>query len=166
MQDTAWLSFHGILPTADQLVRFGIKVSPLCFCGEPETLLHLFTSCPLALDVFNWFKEQYNKYDPAATLTAAQILFGLPSNVPIVFTALLGVLHYHVWLARNKHRFEYVSPDVKLTIKNAKSTFRFLVRMHRRHCTPDAFERDWLVRGIIGTIPESGHLKFGRDFVT
>ena len=157
VQDTAWLSFHGILPTADRLVRFGMKVNPACFCGETESLLHLFTLCPFVLDIFNWFKVQYHKYDPAATLTAAQILFGLPSNVPIVFTALLGVLRHHVWLARNKHRFEHVSPDLQLTIKNAKSTFRIL---------QDSFERDWLVRGIIGTISESGHIEFGRDFVT
>ena len=116
VQDTAWLSFHGILPTADRLVRFGMKVNPACFCGETESLLHLFTLCPFVLDIFNWFKVQYHKYDPAATLTAAQILFGLPSNVPIVFTALLGVLRHHVWLARNKHRFEHVSPDLQLTI--------------------------------------------------
>ena len=43
VQDTAWLSFHGILPTADRLVRFGMKVNPACFCGETESLLHLFT---------------------------------------------------------------------------------------------------------------------------
>ena len=46
VQDTAWLTFHGILPTADRLVRFGMRVDPLCFCGAQENLLHLFTSCP------------------------------------------------------------------------------------------------------------------------
>ena len=62
VQDTAWLSFHGILPTADRLVRFSMKVSPLCFCGEPETLLHMFTSCPFALDIVEWFKIQRRKH--------------------------------------------------------------------------------------------------------
>ena len=76
VQDTAWLSFHGILPTADRLVRFGMKVSPLCFCGEPETLLHMFTSCPFALDIFEWFTLQFRKHQPASALTTAQILFG------------------------------------------------------------------------------------------
>ena len=116
-----------------------MKFNPSFFCGETESLLHLFTLCPFALDVLTCFEVQYQKYDPAATLTAAQILFGLPSNVPIVFTALLGVLRHHVWLGRNNHRFENVSPDVQLTIQKAKSTFRFLVRMHRLHCSQDAF---------------------------
>ena len=129
VQDTAWLSFHGILPTADRLVRFSMKVSPLCFCGETETLLHMFTSCPFALDIVEWFKIQQRKHHHESALTTAQILFGFESasNVPIVFTALLGILRHHIWLARNKQRFEHVTPDAPLTIKNAKSTFRFLV---------------------------------------
>ena len=45
VQDTAWLSSHGILPTADRLIRFKMNVDPLCFCGQPESLVHLFTSC-------------------------------------------------------------------------------------------------------------------------
>ena len=53
VQDTAWLSFHGILPTADRLVRFKMNVNPSCFCGQPETFIHLFTTCLLARDIFN-----------------------------------------------------------------------------------------------------------------
>ena len=135
-----------------------MKVSPLCFCGEPESLLHLFTSCPLALDVLQWFTIQLRKHHPVSALTTAQILFGSESasGVPIVFTALLSILRHHIWLARNKHRFEQVTPDAPVTIKNAKSTFRFLVRMHRRLCTPEVFERDWLVNGIVGSVTEQG----------
>ena len=38
VQDTAWLSFHGILPTADRLTRFGMNVDPACFCGQSESV--------------------------------------------------------------------------------------------------------------------------------
>ena len=168
VQDTAWLSFHGILPTADRLVRFGMKVSPLCFCGEPETLLHLFTSCPLALDVLQWFTTKLNKHHPVSALTTAQILFRFvcASGVPVVFTALLGIVRHHIWLARNKFRFEQISPDAQVTIKQAKSTFRFLVRMHQRHCTHQVFEREWLVNGIVGCVTEQGFTHFTSDFIT
>ena len=168
VKDTAWLTFHGILPTADRLVRFGMNVNPACFCGEPETLLHLFTSCPFASEVFQWFTIQLRKYHPTAALTTGQILFGFESafGVPIVFTALLGILRHHVWLARNKHRFEQVPPDAPTTLKNAKSTFRFLVRMHKRHCTREVFERDWLVDGIVGCVTEQDWIRFTRDFIT
>jgi len=101
VQDTAWLSFHGILPTADRLVRFGMNVDPACFCGELESLVHLFTSCTFASAVFQWFTNQLRKYHPTAALTTGQILFGFDSasGVPIVFTALLRILRHHVWLA-------------------------------------------------------------------
>ena len=168
VQDTAWLTFHGILPTADRLVRFGMNVDPACFCGEPESLIHLFSLCPFASEVFQWFAIQLRKYHPTAALTTGQILFGFESasGVPIVFTALLGILRHHVWLARNKHRFEQVPPDAPTTLKNAKSTFRFLVRMHKRHCTSEVFERDWLVDGIVGCVTEQDWIRFTRDFIT
>ena len=168
VQDTAWLSFHGILPTADRLVRFGMKVSPLCFCGEPETLLHLFTSCPLALDVLKWFTTKLNQHHLVSSLTTAQILFGFKSasGVPLMFTALLGIVRHHIWLARNKFRFEQVSPDAQTTIKQTKSTFRFLVRMHQHHCTQEVFECQWLGNGIVGSVNEHGWIHFTSDFIT
>ncbi len=55
VQDTTWLTCHGILPVADRLVRFGMRVDPLCFCGQQETLLHLFTACPFSAAVIDWF---------------------------------------------------------------------------------------------------------------
>lgn len=54
VRDTAWLSFHGVLPTADRLVRFGMAVDPVCFCGQPETLLHLFADCPFSACIMQW----------------------------------------------------------------------------------------------------------------
>ena len=41
-RDTAWLVAHGILPTADRLIRFGMSINPLCHCGRTESLIHLF----------------------------------------------------------------------------------------------------------------------------
>ena len=64
VQDTSWLSFHGILPTADKLVRFGMKIQPSCFCGAPESLVHLFVSCPFAVSVWDWFLPQFRKFEP------------------------------------------------------------------------------------------------------
>ena len=98
---------------------------------------------------------QFRKWKPAGVLTDVEILFGFSttSRVPLVFTTLLGVLRHHIWLARNSHRFDGVAPNVPATLRKARSTFRFLVRMHRRHCRPpDQFLRDWLVDGIIGSV--------------
>ena len=131
VQDTAWLSFHGILPTSDRLVRMRMAVNPLCFCQQPETLIHLFVTCPFAREIFLWFLSQFRKFNHVTALTSGEILFGFPSSsrVPVVFSALMGVLRHHIWLTRNRHRFESIPPDVPDTLCKARSTFRFLVRM-------------------------------------
>ncbi len=129
IRDTLWLSFHGILLTADHLTRFGMNVNPACFCGQPELLCHRFVSCPFATEILSWFVIQLCKCHPTAVLSNSQILFSFDpaSHIPIVFTTLLGILRHHIWLAWNSHRFESIPPDVPTTLRKAKSTFRFLV---------------------------------------
>ena len=102
------------------------------------------------------------------SIPTSNILFGFPSrpDIPIVFSILLGVLRHHIWLARNCYRFDHIPPDLLVALKNARSTFRFLVRMHKRHCCPDRFTREWLADGAVGSITDGGWIHFSRDFVT
>ena len=97
VQDTACLTFHRILPTADRLLQFGMNVNPTCFAVSPR---RWFICLHLAWEVFQWFTIQLRKHHPMAALTTSRILFGFESasGVPIVFTALLGILRHHVWL--------------------------------------------------------------------
>ena len=52
VRDTNWLIAHGVLPTADRLLRFGMSVDSKCHCGAVESLVHLFAQCPVARRVF------------------------------------------------------------------------------------------------------------------
>ena len=94
------VSFHGISPTADRLVRFRMNVELSRFCGAPESLVRLFMSCVFAFDVWAWFSSQLNKCKPASP---EKILFGFSSTVedklPIAYEAFLGVLRHHILLA-------------------------------------------------------------------
>lgn len=169
VQDTAWLTFHGISPTADRLLRFGMHVDPLCFCGLPEDLLHLLSSCWFAQECFRWFLSLLQKFRPTITLLSpSETLFGFPTNrgLPVVFSALLGVLRHHIWLARNAYRFDNVLPHTETTLHKAKATFRFLLRMHHRHHPRDHFSHDWLADGVIGVITARDSICFSSDFVT
>ncbi|CAB4031992.1 Hypothetical predicted protein, partial [Paramuricea clavata] len=129
-----------------------MNVNPTCFCGQPETLVHLFTSCPLVRDLLVWFTLQLNRYDPLVILTDGDILFGFSSasRIPLVFSALLGILRHQVWLARNKHRFENIAPCSQDSLRKAKSTFRFMVRLQKRHNPVGQFTHEWLADGIVG----------------
>jgi hypothetical protein len=135
-----------------------MNVNPFCFCGQHESLLHLFTTCPFAIEVLDWFVSQLWKLNNLVVLSDCEILFGfLPSSgVPVVFTALLGVLRHHMWLALDSFK----------TLKKAKSTFHFLVRMHQCHCPQERFVHEWLADGVIGSITQQDWIRFTQDFIT
>ena len=43
--DTSWLISLGVLPKVDQLLQFGMSVSPWCHCGRRESIEHLSVEC-------------------------------------------------------------------------------------------------------------------------
>ena len=60
--DTFWLVAHGILPTADRLIRFGMKVKPTCHYGKPESLQHLLATCSHAKTILAWYHRRLSQY--------------------------------------------------------------------------------------------------------
>lgn len=170
VQDTSWLSFHGILPTADRLARFQMRVDLFCFCGQTETLLHLFTDCPFAKAILDWFLLSFRLFDSKkVSLSLTEILFGFTGtsqrHVPVVFTALMGVIRHHIWLARNRRRFDCLLPTVEDTLHNIKSTFCFLVRIQKRHCSRSHFLKDWLAGGIVGSLTKEDWITYSNQFI-
>ena len=127
------------------------------FCGQRTSLLHLFITCQFATEILNWFVLQLRKFKSAVVLSDAEILFGfLPSSgVPVVSPALFGCPAPSCLVgSRNHHHFENIAPDSLATLKKPKSTFRFLVRMHKHHCSLALFVHEWLTDGVIGFITQ------------
>ena len=154
VRDTNWLLFHGILPTKDRLIRFGMSVDPWCSCGARETLLHLFVLCPIARAVIHWFTSIFNLFDPSVhNFSPTLLLFGFSQNptIPMGFSALLGIIRHRLWLMRNAYTFDHIAADVPLAISRIKSSFRFLLRVQQRNCPPMRFLSGWLAGGILGT---------------
>ena len=99
VRDTNWLIVHRILHTADRLVRFGITVDPLYHCGAAELLVHLFTQCPVARQIFALYQSLVKR---AVSLTTqpspSQLLVGYGRSMSIppplfpVCLALLGIV--------------------------------------------------------------------------
>ena len=90
---------------------------------------------------------------PEATLACFKEHFHHNLNLPLDEVSVhtfLSAWRPDYWLACNKHWFEWVPPDAPTTSKNAKYTFHLLVRIHKRHCTREVFDCDWLVDGIVG----------------
>ena len=166
--DTNYYLFHGRLATADRLLRFGMKVDAKCFCGEPETALHLFYHCPVATTVWAWITPLLVSLDLPTPLTISTILFGFPeaTKTPAAVNAILGIVRHHLWLHRNRCRFDRLSPDASSVLRMAKSTFRFAVKLEHRHCLRTKFEDEWLLRGLVGTIDTTNSVSFSKDFTS
>lgn len=166
VRDTAWLSFHGDLPTADRLVRFGMKVDPVCFCGQPETLLHLFVDCDFSKSVLRWFLDQVHKVILPFELTSSQILFGLTlsARAPLAFSALLGILRHRNCLAGNISRFEHTPVTAEDTLRKVHLSVSC---SHAQATLSQLYIRKGMVEnGVIGSLTEQDWLHFACDFIT
>ena len=163
VRDTSWLIAHGILPTADRLLRFGMNVNPKCHCGKEETLRHLFVDCPFAVQVFQWFSNLVRQCAPTSALPSAKEIllgYGRDSGVPPVLQCLLGIVRHQLWKARNSARWDKVAPAHEQTTSQIKSSQRFVIQTQQRHCRADVFSELWLAHEHLGTILEDGSIQF------
>ena len=109
--DLKWKIAHGVLYTAEHLASSGYPFQMACFCGaQLEDLEHLFFSCPLAQSGIAWIQSLLFLHTPCCpSLVARHLLIGLSAvelrSAPKLFTYLLNVCKYFVWLQRNDHRF-------------------------------------------------------------
>lgn len=155
VRDTSWLVAHGILPTADRLLRFGMNVDPLCDCGQPETLQHLFVECSFAKRILHWYSALLRRFNPKyLPLTAAVILvgYGKAPDLPPVFSCILGIIRHQLWLSRNKARFDRVTREPHRVLRRITSSVRQVVTLQRRHCPSAAFAHLWLADGTVGKV--------------
>ena len=115
--DLNWKVAHGVVYTAKRLRSFGYDVPEACFCGYyTESLEHLFFSCPLIQSGIAWIQSLLFASSPiSSSLTVRHLLFGFSSDellcVPRVFSYLLNVCKYLVWIQRNDYRFRAVPPS-------------------------------------------------------
>ena len=165
IRDTSWLIAHGILPTADRLIRFGMKVNPLCHCGEAESLLHLFVECTFAKTVLSWYVRLVHHHLPsAAPPTTQEILLGYArdSKLPPVFRCLLGIVRHELWKTRNAARWDKAVPSSPEVTSRIKSSLRFTISTQQRHCRDDTFSELWLANTLLGTISDDGSVTFSE----
>ena len=168
VRDTNWLIAHGIFPTADRLTRFGMTVDSSCHCGQPESLVHLFTQCPLAKRLIAWYQVLVCRV--LSTLprpTPSQILVGYDKSVKItpVFPCLLGIIRHRIWVTRNGYRFDQSPVVYRSVLISIKPSFRFALRIQFRLRPRHLFTESWLAGGMIGYVSEEDIIVFHEDFV-
>lgn len=106
-----WRATNGALPVGSVLLTRGLHAEASCKrCGELETPLHLFLTCPFAARVWDLIPALF-KPEIDTTSSVRELLL---SNTRIVNLPPTGLansqiypwLYWHLWKARNKFIFE------------------------------------------------------------
>lgn len=163
VRDTNWLIAHGVLYTADRLIRFGMQVDPSCHCGAEESAVHLFTRCPVARRIFAWYQSVVKLVIPSSVRPSpSQLLVGYDRamTIPPVFPCLLGIIRHRLWIARNGFRLDQTPVVYQSILSAVKSSLRFVVRIQQRHCPRDLFVEAWLANGLLGHVSEENIIVF------
>ena len=167
VRDTNWLIAHGVLPTADRLIRFGVRIHPSCHCGQPESLVHLFVECPVAKRLLAWYQSLVRSAVPRlARPTPSQILLGYGKSVtiPPVFPCLLGIIRHRLWIAQNAFRFDGSPAVYRSILALVKSSLRFTLGVQQRHCPRDLFMESWMAGGLLGHVTQDNIIAFSPGF--
>ena len=161
--DTNWLVAHGVLPTADRLNRFGMRIDPSCHCGQAESLVHLFVDCPVAKRLHAWYQMLVRRAAsrlPRPSLSEVLLGYDRSVHIPPMFPCLLGIIRHRLWIARNAFRFEQTPVVFSSILSSVRSSLRFAVRLQQRHCPRDLFVETWLAGGVLGFVSEADIIVF------
>ena len=140
-----------------------MQVNPLCHCGRTEYLIHLLIECPFAIQLIDWYFSGHKRFRPQFQRPfKSDLLVGYGKNVkvPPVFPCLLGIIRHHIWLTRNKARFDKVMPHYPTVLSRVKSGLRCVIRVQQRHCLPDNFSDLWMASGVVGILFAGRHCRF------
>ena len=133
--DTPWLIGHNVLPTANQLLWFGMSVSPWCHCGHREPIEHLFVECSffLLIDWLHTLMLHFRSSQPRPMLQEVHFLYWRVDNIPTGFSVLMALVRHQVWTSRNFFRFEHLQLEPRYALEHVKSSFRFLEHLQQCH---------------------------------
>ncbi|PWA80208.1 RNA-directed DNA polymerase, eukaryota [Artemisia annua] len=123
-----WQAVMSKIPTADALIRRNMAgVEGMCsVCEEGlESVEHLFTSCSVALMVWNlickWTHVQRFFAFSFKDLIEMHDHVGLKGKAKVVFQGIIFISCWAIWRARNKLKFEGIKIKVEEVVSEIKS---------------------------------------------
>ena len=157
-----WKVAHGVLYTASRLVSFGYSVPLVFFCGPVnETLVHLFLDCPLAQSILSWLQSLMFRWSCLApSLEYRHMFSGFHSHelrtVPRVFSYLLKVVKYCLWLSRSDFRFHGVCPIAVTVLESVRVRVPFYLPILFKRFSSSRrrrfFVRQWGVCNVVASV--------------
>uniref|UniRef100_M4DVU8 Reverse transcriptase zinc-binding domain-containing protein n=1 Tax=Brassica campestris TaxID=3711 RepID=M4DVU8_BRACM len=112
IQHFLWRVLHNAIPVGSLLAIRGIQSALNCKrCGELESIQHLFSSCPFAVQFWSKVPLVTPTVDPASLIVfsdwySAQVYRTALPPLGVVSSPLVPWLLWNLWTARNKLVFE------------------------------------------------------------
>jgi hypothetical protein len=104
-----WMIWHNAIATKDNLLRRNWQGSATCqFCSNPETISHLFFSCPAAKFVWSAVGKLVGANSRPGSFT--QFFWWLPQFIPAsrnTQIAGLAAICWAIWKLRNRSCFDH-----------------------------------------------------------
>jgi hypothetical protein len=99
-----WLVRRKRIMTKDLLLKRGwVGDSSCVFCGEHETIHHLFVTCPFINSIWQWISAYNNFYFTGTTLKDIWIMdYAIPMKDKALLELIRGAIFWTIWLERNK----------------------------------------------------------------
>lgn len=102
-----WLAREGKILTKDNLARKGRQGDQTCqFCNSPETIDHLFVTCPIASSIWSWIASHNNFLFNCSHLSDLWILDAyIPLKDKFLLELIRAATLWILWLNRNRVYF-------------------------------------------------------------
>ena len=161
--DLQWRLVHGAIATNRHVAYLDPAVGRGCpFCGEEESLTHLFLHCKRLEGLFHWFREALGGFGEGFSeslfISGPKYSVKFKREVCLV-NFLLGVAKLAIWLTRKKKMLNLDSVDpLESFLGLVKS--RIKVEFMYYHLVNDVgtFSSIWCVWGLLCRVGESGEL--------
>ena len=131
-----------------------MAVSPMCYCGAEETLVHLFIHCLFAKDMLKWFYSILNRVNASIIDLSHTEVLARHRRLPVGLNALLGIIRHRIWVVRNFATLDSIPPN----ISKVKPSFRFLLLVQYKNTKEDYFRSNWLCGSTFGNIDGNNKL--------
>ena len=133
ISDFNWKIFHGVLNTEKRLQKMRLSNGNCVFCGEQETITHLFMDCE-NLDSFWSFVENLAKIVmPSISINSISKILGYmevtKTRQRVFINFLISVGRYSLWKRRNLMKFEQKKESIQNCTKKYASYVKYLMML-------------------------------------
>ena len=130
ISDFNWKIFHGVLNTEKWLQKMRLSNGNCVFCGEMESIAHLFMECD-GLDNFWIFVESSVKtVMPSISINTTSKILGYMESAKgkqkIFINFLISIGRYSLWKRRNLMKFEQKKESIQCCTKKYESYLKYI----------------------------------------